>query len=355
MSPKVSNILAIDWLQMTFKGALNFYEVKNDLFEVNILEKTTSEFKFVADVYFLKVKFFSCCFGPKSEILPPDMILTKVYNECLYTENYIHVLQLFEQIYSLKFNNITRFDICLDFISFNKQYKPENLIKNYLSQKIIKSGKTKFYCIGENNQALNFSYLRFGMKSSVINTYLYNKSLEMQENTTKPYIMDNWNKLINPNNSDVWRLEFSVKSPKLELRDEYGSIEYKFTHYDDMNLTNLKVLFQVLTENHFCFYANDGKVRKDRNRKLNLFNFENTELVKHLNYTKSDGSKTDKLLINRILKNDAMLRIKAPELANNILFDFKQFAESKNLNELFKKSMYKYLDTEQITLLKKTN
>jgi hypothetical protein len=176
------------------------------------------------------------------------MILLKVLNEILYIEDYVKILSMFERHFKLKFNNITRFDICVDFCTFKNGLLPESLIKKYLSEKVVKSGKTKFYCIGSNHDTLKFDYLRFGSKTSVINTYLYNKSLEMSEVKTKPYIMDKWADLKGYNNTDVWRLEFSIKTPKMMLMDDNGSLEFKFTHYKDMELDNLYNLLPVLID-----------------------------------------------------------------------------------------------------------
>ena len=59
---------------------------------------------------------------------------------------------------------------------------------------------------------------------SNVDTYLYNKTKEMQDKKYKPWIVEAWKRAGIDTSKDVWRLEFSLHNPRFIVRDNITGI-----------------------------------------------------------------------------------------------------------------------------------
>lgn len=237
---------------------------------------------------------------PRSLILKEKSCLLKIENHILYEKNCF--LKIDSLISAIGFNylSISRLDIAVDFVTFENSLKPETLINGFMREKYLRNGRGKYMVIGEQKNVKSVEYLRFGSKSSEINTYLYNKSKEMRDVRLKQHIAEAWKDLQNDNDQDVWRLEHSLKSQACNYLDERTGEIVKLNLdviRDDQVLLNL---FASLTGKYFNFKINDGQQNKSRMRSKVLFHFDNVSL-KRINFvTKKDITRADKVFLKRL-------------------------------------------------------
>lgn len=340
-------LINIDWFQCCVKFDKSFLPINSGNFKLILEPFETKEFKQVFKVLYNDIYFINICLFPKSKILPENMILVKVINEYLYLHDWIKHLNEFIVLYNLKFNNITRFDVCGDFQKIGNFKSPEGLIKQYLKGNIIKSSKSVFKVMGKQNDVLNYNYISFGSNTSVIKTYMYNKSLELKEVKSKPYIQNQYYENKFKESLDVWRLEFSIKSPIFELRDNDGVVVNSFKNIGDFSQANLEVLFFQMVGSNFKFYKNEGKKRKDRNKEIVLFNDTILGTKRIYNYYQSDGIRADKIFINKILKNDDYLRTHLPKMADDFKNNLFHYAYAKGLTDYLETKLEHYINIDK--------
>lgn len=189
---------------------------------------------------------------------------------------------------------ISRVDICLDFERFDEGDDPQKFIERYFKRKYSKINQGRISSHGEdtwNGQVWNS--LSWGAKTSDVTTKLYNKTLELYDvkhgSFNKPYIREAWlrcgliDDLINVTRDgqrvQVWRLEFSLKSPKINwltiLLDgkakAFQSLKNNLQTYSTR--PRILVMFAALAQHYFRFkYFEDGQ-RKDRCKDKVLFDF----------------------------------------------------------------------------------
>ena len=237
---------------------------------------------------------------PRSLILKEKSCLLKIENHVLYEKNCF--LKIDSLINAIGFNylSISRLDIAVDFITFENNLKPETLINGFLREKYLRNGRGKYMVIGEQKNVKSVEYLRFGSKTSEINTYLYNKSKEMRDVRLKQHIAETWKSLQNDNDQDVWRLEHSLKSQACNYFDEKTGEIVKLNLDIIRDKEVLINLFASLTAKYFDFKINDGQQNKSRMRSKILFDFNDVSL-KRINFvTKKDITRADKIFLKRL-------------------------------------------------------
>lgn len=183
----------------------------------------------------------------------------------------------------LTYKCISRVDICMDFLRFEdaQQTSPHSFIVNYLNGHLRKVGQNKIRGVAESETSEDISFggricgignrvnsLKWGGKKCPISTKLYNKSLEMRENKSKDYIVDQWvaakmvqreivtgkdgkRKMILTHEGkevDVWRLEYSIKlGGSTFVETEMGEVI-------DFNLSSIDTRDKMLST--FCALTN---------------------------------------------------------------------------------------------------
>lgn len=299
-SINVPYVLSIDWLSYSCKSIL---PPKLPVI-IKVLKFSTSIFN-TCEQYLINDKPIATIFRtPKTPIIPADSAILKFENYLLYTDDFYLQLQYYFDLFNITNYKINRIDICADFQQFRRRILPQQLIKWFFNDRIIKSGKSKFTAIGTSEAGISYEYLRFGNRSSFVSSYMYNKSLEFKEKKEKSYITDLWAKVGFDLEKDVWRLEFSITGFNQFMFSKDTGEMFKILDNslnDEVYMVNL---FMVLVSKYFKFiYTGKQQHNKDR-KELQLFDFKYMRNIKlqKFNYTK-DSSKFNKIIINQMVEN----------------------------------------------------
>lgn len=332
----MQSIISIDYLQLYCDAThLNYAEE----FTAEAQEYGTKNFEILEKVYLQGALFATVQRKPRSEILQPHAAIIKFENSLLYYTDAELIITNFLQLCQLSVLSITRIDIAVDFKKFQKGLLPQNLIKGFMKEKYLKNGRGKYTIIGNQKNALDVSYLRFGTKSSDVNVYLYNKSLEMREQVFKPYIFEQWKQLAGSPLQDVWRLEFSLSAKATTFVDlttgEVENIDLSILSNNDQK----KRLVSALEKRYFEFKVNDGQANKSRMQRLQLLGLKSTGFTNKYMPAGSDIYKRDKVLLKNIYTIDKEHRNVPPYIveAQNLIVDYMQSSEF--LREYFEKKV----------------
>lgn len=242
-------LINVDWFQIFAEKDADliyspkcFYagKTKNDKGYINQYELVdgTEFHPLYQHSYAIKLRKFTLAhlfIEPRMSVLAPMSCSLKMSNRVLYASNWCWYLFDILQALHLTFKNITRVDVCADFTTFAKNLHPTEFIQRFLATKgtkkrpqYVRCGSNKYVTIGEKVQTedgftLQTEYLRFGTRNSGTCTYLYNKSKELRDKKSKPYIQQAWIDagLIKDEEDqpDVYRLEFSITQKGTRIED----------------------------------------------------------------------------------------------------------------------------------------
>lgn len=242
-------LINVDWFQifairndavLLEKGCFYAGKSRNDKGYVNqyLLDKSEEFHPLYSTSYAVKLRKFTLAhifLHPRMSVLDPMAVSLKMSNRVLYASNWAWYLYDILEALSLTFKNITRVDVCCDFTHFINDLHPVTFIKRFLatestedSPMYVRDGSNKYFTIGEKVQMedgfeLLTEYLRFGTRNSGVCTYLYNKSKELRDKKSKPYIRKAWvdGGLIEDTEDapDVYRLEFSITQKGTRIED----------------------------------------------------------------------------------------------------------------------------------------
>lgn len=306
--------LNIDWFQAHISArADRFSEFETPLFRCDRTGQS-KVFRSIYEVRYKKHNRVMCTISADAneEILPTGHAVVKIDNFYLYhfAARFRPFVEWLLRRLDCHFHGITRLDIAYDFNSFNNRREPENFIKAFLRNEIVKLQKTKFDVFAEHDRENRFHAIRFGSKLSIVNYKLYNKSKEMRDEKEKAHIMDSWKRSLLDLTKDVWRLEFSIKANTAVLLNEWGN--EKFHDLCTLNLERYAGLFHFLFQKYFDFRHHDrSKCRKDRMKPVNLLSFppEFPRLnVLKGNPMKKDHSRSTKIFLKKLESHQDEMR-----------------------------------------------
>lgn len=324
-------LLNIDWLQLHCKGVIS----DKKEYQIRRLNFTTRVFKCVDEVYLDKKRLATITHTPLSPILEPTMVLIKFDNWLLYDSNLWATVKSILEVYNLEFVGISRLDICCDFNKFANNLPPHNLIERFFTQKYKKIGQTKFRAIGEQKNELVFDYLRFGTNNSIVSSYLYNKTKELNEVKFKSWIYDTWIQGELDVSKNVWRLEFSLKGNQISmLRNTTGeliNIDLAFLQENE----NLVSLFYSLQMDYFRFKVITGKSNISRERDVVLFPKKVTQFKRFIINENHESGRSDKIFIKKLENLNAELRHKNSDIQKHIDKIMVEFVTAKGLNDYY--------------------
>lgn len=272
-SLQIPPILSIDWLQLNVQQEIQSTGKFHGFFTVKNLPLGTRHFKLVQELYRNNKRVATVVSKPHSPLLDERMMLVKFDNWALYGTDLSAYVQEFLALNGMKFQNVSRIDICADFQEFYNMMNPGLFIKKYVRTTFLKMGKVgKFKTVGTQNATIHeWESLRFGSNLSEISYYLYNKRKEMNEVKWKPWIAERWLKAGFDPEKDTWRLEFSIKSgAKSMVNTETGESKLLAT-LDILKPEFLNTSYNILRHHYFRFVWNDGQKKKSRMRELKLF------------------------------------------------------------------------------------
>lgn len=230
---------------------------------------------------------------------------------------------------------ISRVDICLDFRSFLNELKPEQFIKDYLGGTYAKINQTRIQAWGQDFFSDKYYHAcKWGSPSSMVSTKIYDKTKEMAEEKTKPWIIDSWvhSGLLSSqaDETSIWRLEFSINSDcKFWITDTNKADEYYQNNEIEVwcNTDNYMRIIAGLVGHYFKFVKVEPDKSKYKCDVVKLFDFDNCEryLPKPLRNLMESG-RGERAAINKIRK----LRdtgICSPR-ANDVLRDAEEIFET---------------------------
>ena len=195
---------------------------------------------------------------------------------------------------------ISRVDICLDFVIFDKGDIPAAFVRRFFRHKYAKINQGNISSHGSDTwTGQEWNSLAWGSKSSAVTTKMYNKTLELYDakldKYAKPYIREAWLRCglidditrctLNGNPVDVWRVEFSLRSAvknwiPIELDGEakkFQSLRNTLDVYDGRD--KLLVMFASLANHYFHFKKYEKNKRKDRCKDKILFDFSTQQIT----------------------------------------------------------------------------
>lgn len=257
---------------------------------------------------------------PKMSSQRNDAVSVKVANRLLYKADWAWYLHDICDALGFEVLSITRADICIDFQRFDyRDLLPNQFIHAYLQDQrdnglptYIRKGRNVFCAYG--NKALKpvfaksvvngktecmvksyFDYIRWGTRESNVCTYLYNKSQELRDKKSKPWIKERWAQVgLDEKKGDVYRVEFSIKAQGMQVAHlEEDEVTHKLSVAEINKLTidnyglqaALEDVFWSYFDKYFTFHkVGNQHYRKDM-PKVQLFerHTEPTLLPLHIN------------------------------------------------------------------------
>lgn len=271
---------SIDWMQLFCSTGCKEYHVQSEYISPNA-DRYGNHHKYVMaetrvfikgynhsmKVIYKKYDVATIAWSPKDERRRKDGAAIKINNAVLYNADWYFFLHDILQCLGWQPINITRVDICADFNFFLGGLSPETFLRKYVCkqrQGFIRVGSNAYNVYGKKDMYKNsFESIRWGSRQNGVSVYMYNKSKELKEVHDKPWIKELWKRAELSSTKDVWRVEISITSQGLGLKDLYNStIHTLFT--DDLKDADLCAsMFKCYAAKHFRFLRlKDGVARK---------------------------------------------------------------------------------------------
>jgi hypothetical protein len=337
---KLRPCIAIDWLQCTVKMPRKDYEnlfrSKNQVVKIESDQLKKLDEKYQLEKTGIQTRNFACIYEVKDRktgediaviaaqprslmCMQEDTALIKIINKFLYQKNFSDfVRELFTDL-QLKFLNITRLDICYDFERFDTM-ECYDFIRRVMQERYIKTLCTKFKAMGDcvsiegGKKTGGVDSLKFGKETSDVSYYLYNKTKELQQVKNKPWIHEHWRSNGWKGDTEVFRLEFSLRPDTrgIPVVDAEGEVS-EILHFKDLSmLDHIQEVFEFHFNKYFQFVRAErtqkGNWKKQsRCKKVVLFKTLTFESVKIELSNKKDSGRADKVFAKKLKQfNDEM-------------------------------------------------
>lgn len=306
----VTRCVNLDWLEVAClepkSEPRNLWFWQKAGFEVHQRDYGTRVFGEVLTLYdthgepFLEIRR-----APKTSILIPEYCTLRLVNRYCYFNNAAAIMRDFMQKYDYFFQRIARVDICMDFEKFDTGDDPYKFIVRYLNGTYSKINQANVHSHGTDRwDGRDWNSLSWGSPTSAIGTKLYDKTMELFDQTTqqfkKPWIREAWlhcglvdnftyctktkpdGTVYTPR---IWRLEFSIRSAVKKWfvinpdgrENKKNSLPNTLEMYDER--AKLLVMFISLVHHYFRFKHYYPGIRKDRCPDKELFRWHNQEFI----------------------------------------------------------------------------
>ena len=272
-------------------------------------------------------------------ILAPNSCHIRLTNRTCYFDNAAGLLAEFLHAHGYTDVRVARVDVCNDFVTFDKGDDPAAFVRRYLRHVYAKINQGNIRAHGADTwSGQDWHSLSWGSPTSDVSTKMYDKTLELYDEKLhayrKAHIRDAWLRchiIDDPHDCTkdgkpvrVWRVEFSVKSPRkhwyrIELNGharQYQSIRNDLSCWDGRE--RLLVMFASLARHYFRFKYYEPNQRKDRCRDKILFDFAGMQTT----YKLGDAV--------RPLADNAPLR----KPLDSLMAKLQAYAASKNVEEV---------------------
>lgn len=306
----------VDWLQTYCLGKYiedGSYSIRKSTYRVIGRDVETKLFKRVADVYNNGQKVATITQLPKTPVINPRTTLVKLSNRVLYCEKYVRILMEIQDALHLTYKGITRIDVACDFNTFYAGRSVPKFIKTYVMSEpssknhIYRRGSDEYYIRGnkKKNRASTFNYIRLGKKDSRVHCYIYDKTVELQEQKDKPWIRACWEKagLKNDDDNHVWRAEISIKNEGSQLLDMGTGELFKLSPNFLDTLKAVQSLFMFYARKYLDFRKKRRSGKLSKYDKVELFKIETAQsYVPKYIPTSMETGRTEKICANRLKK-----------------------------------------------------
>lgn len=244
----------------------------------------------------------------------PEECHIRLRNRTCYFDNAAEYFDQFLKSHGYTEIRISRVDICLDFVMFDKGDDPQAFVRRYFRHKYAKINQGRINSHGEDTwTGQEWNSLSWGSKTSAVGTKMYNKTMELYDVKTdtfaKPYIrqawllcglIDDWQRVTKDGERvQVWRVEFSLRSAvKNWVAIELDGIDHKWQSLKNTlevyyNRQQILVMFASLANHYFRFKKYKQGKRKDRCPDKILFDFSGEQVTYKIgrpNYAAGSGN-----------------------------------------------------------------
>lgn len=239
----------------------------------------------------------------------------KAANAILYVADWRFIVEDVMATFDFTPQNITRCDLCCDFNRFASGMDPALFMKRYLEDRnakhetYVRVGTDKFAINGAKSvSTCSVETIRWGSRQNGVSTYMYNKSLELLQHKYKQYICRAWDQagiIYNDPKHPVWRVEFSISSKGVHLKDlELDTMRDLWL--DDFDTRDkVRELFKVFAAKYFRFKIvptlTEYLPKKDNLQDLDLFRFDDVLPIMPKTLCVSvDSGKTERMISKRL-------------------------------------------------------
>lgn len=208
----------------------------------------------------------------RNGILKEGSCHIKIHNMWCYQEDVGGFMLKVARVCNVTVKSISRIDICADFQYFYNGMHPGTLLRGFVSEKYLKINQPRFSIHGDSEKGYNrFNSASFGSKNSSVFTRFYCKSIEMQEQVQKNWILDCWKSLGFNLDNQVWRVEFMIMGPGRKSVNR-NTAEVKEIEVSDLcSRSKIRGLFLSFSKRYFVFTRAETASRKYNQEQLELF------------------------------------------------------------------------------------
>lgn len=254
----------------------------------------------------MQVAAFQC--KPRSPQLNKDMLICKLENRVLYHAKFVRLLYAIMGAYGLIYKGITRIDLCYDCTEFKDNRSPSKFINDFVSfrgvttHNLRKKGSEEFTCHGRKPRggSSKINYIRFGSPQSKISTYIYDKTLELEEAKDKPWIRKAWAVAgILPTDKHVFRAEISIKAEGTDVLNMSTGELFRLSPDMLESQERINEIFQIYAKKYFDFRIDGGQKHKKNFKRLELFDVDEKTEIKPIQINRSaDTGRIEKICFN---------------------------------------------------------
>lgn len=328
--------------------------VESDVFYVKRKDMFTPVYIDVYYVYQDGIKIAEVCQNPRVPMMHPDSTSLRLDNRVLYTQGYIKLLYTLLDALKLYYKGITRIDLCYDCNWLHNHRNPRKFVRDIVT---IQAGtKGHIYRKGTSKGTLHFdrspvgeayfSSISWGSYKGDYTCKIYNKTQEMCEVKTKPWIMESWEiaglkntideswfklekdkkeKLIKAGKTmqyiddEVWRFEISIQSRGKDMLDMTTGLLFRLSPEYVENQERLEFLFHQWAKRAFDFYISTGQKNYRHYPQLTVFENGTETIYKPIHLSNKMGAgRMEKVVANKLSQLKQAVLISDPILATEI-------------------------------------
>lgn len=278
-------------------------ETRNFARFIRVHTKVGNDWRYCADILAV----------PRSTMLNSNIVLVKIHNRFLYSQNYVKLLYNICATFKLSIKGLTRLDLCYDCNSFHNGLKPHKFIKEFVTAEfdspryIYKVGAKQFRVYGGKSvsSTTKFTGIEFGSGKSSKRCYIYDKTRELQEVKDKPWIRQYWheNGLISDEKTHVYRAEISIKCDGMDLLNMSTGVLFKLSPEYLKSQPAIEKLFHFYAARMFRFHRKGKHTRVRDYDRIELF--ENSPVItckpKKV-CVNADTGRTEKICVSTLSK-----------------------------------------------------